>query len=315
MVVSTSSAVNYMLTMILNSPDFSSRAKSSSAALWPQLIGVPVGFVVTSFIGIVICSSAQPQFGEPIWDVLPIMARMLDTDYSSSTRAGIACISLGFIYVQLLSNVAANSVSAGCDLTALFPRFINIRRGGYIAALVGICMNPWMLFTSSSKFSNYISAYAVLLTCILGPMLADYWIIRRGHYRVADLYTTNKSGWYWYTFGVNWRAFVGYLCGFALNAPGFINTINANVKVPTSMQHVFNLSWVSGTGVSALFYVLCCYASPPPGMNRRFQEVDESAYASEYEGVQDTERGTYFHEPEDRKPEDEKPEVDVIDFY
>ena len=38
----------------------------------------------------------------------------------------------GFIYVQLMLNVAANSISAGCDLTALFPRFINIRRGGFI---------------------------------------------------------------------------------------------------------------------------------------------------------------------------------------
>lgn len=49
-------------------------------------------------------------------------------------------ISAGFIYVQLLLNVAANSISAGCDLTALFPRWINIRRGGYVAAVVGICM-------------------------------------------------------------------------------------------------------------------------------------------------------------------------------
>lgn len=45
-----------------------------------------------------------------------------------------------FIYVQLMLNVAANSISAGCDLTALMPRFVNIRRGGYIAAIIGLAM-------------------------------------------------------------------------------------------------------------------------------------------------------------------------------
>lgn len=58
------------------------------------------------------------------------MDKMLDGSPSSATRAGLVFISAGFIYVQLMLNVAANSISAGCDLTALLPRFINIRRGG-----------------------------------------------------------------------------------------------------------------------------------------------------------------------------------------
>jgi hypothetical protein len=33
---------------------------------------------------------------------------------------------------------------------------------------------------------------------------------------------------------------------------------------------------MTGTGLSALVYVALCYISPPPGMARRFMEVDES---------------------------------------
>lgn len=70
-----------------------------------------------------------------------IMDRMLDGG-SGATRAGMVFISAGSYTSsesrakdmidrgRLLLNVSANSVSAGCDLTALFPRFINIRRGG-----------------------------------------------------------------------------------------------------------------------------------------------------------------------------------------
>ena len=42
-------------------------------------------------------------------------------------------------------------------------------------------------------------------------MIADYWIVRRGHYRINDLYTAKKEGWYYYTYGINWRACAAYL--------------------------------------------------------------------------------------------------------
>jgi NCS1 family nucleobase:cation symporter-1 len=71
-------------------------------------------------------------------------------------------------------------------------------------------MNPWLLYKSSATFGNYLGAYGVLLSCVAGPMITDYFIVRRGHYRVADLYTASKTGWYYYTFGVNWRAYAAY---------------------------------------------------------------------------------------------------------
>lgn len=286
MVRAISSTFNNMFTLIVNSPDFASRAKRPSAAVWPQLLALPIGFTVTSFLGIGICMASGPLFGMQYWDVLKIMDNLLEKDGTGNhaTRAGVAFISLGFIYVQLFMNVAANSISAGCDLTALFPRFINIRRGGYVAAIIGICMNPWTLFTSSSTFTTYLGAYGVLLSCIAGPMLADYWLVRRGHYRIADLYSLSKSGWYWYTWGINWRAYVAYFSGFAVNAPGFIHTINENINVSLGMQRVYYLSWITGTGISALIYVICCLISPPPGMNRNFQEIDESEFVVQFVG-------------------------------
>lgn len=240
------------------------------------VIALPIGFIITSFLGIVIASSAAPQFGAPIWDVVKVMDAMQDADPSSATRAGLAFIYLGFIYVQLMLNVAANSISAGCDLTALFPRFINIRRGGYICMVIGIAMNPWLLYKSSATFGNYLGAYGVLLSCIAGPMITDYWLVRRGHMRLADLYSTSKEGWYWYTWGINWRGYAGYLAGFAMNAPGFIHALNSDIKAAPGAQRIYALSWLTGTGVSALVYYLCCLASPPPGMSRTFEEVDES---------------------------------------
>lgn len=278
MLIGLSSCFNNMFTLITNAPDFASRARTPGAAVWPQLLALPAGFALTSFLGIGVASASVPQFGRQIWDVVDIMDAMLDADPGARTRAGLACIALVFVYVQLMLNVAANSVSAGCDLTALCPRFINIRRGGFVAMAVGFAMCPWLMYRSSATFGNYLGAYGVLLSCIAGPMIADYWLVRRGHIRVRDLYSTDSGAWYAYAWGVNWRAYAAYLAGLAINMPGFVATLNPDIQVGVAAHRIFTLSWVTGTGVSALVYVVCCYLSPPPGLNRTFREVDESDY-------------------------------------
>lgn len=82
------------------------------------------------------------------------MEALLKKYPTHAMRAGVALISIGFVIAQLGTNIAANSLSAGCDLTSILPRFLNIRRGGYIAALIGFCICPWNFFTSSSNFTT-----------------------------------------------------------------------------------------------------------------------------------------------------------------
>jgi len=82
-------------------------------------------------------------------------------------------------------------------------------------------MCPWNLLSSSNKFTSYLSAYSVFLSSIAGVMISDYYIIRRGHYRLSDLYTTERSGWYWYTYGINFRAYAAYISGILINVVGF----------------------------------------------------------------------------------------------
>jgi len=200
----------------------------------------------------------------------------LDNHPSHATRFGVWFISASFILAQLGTNIAANSVSAGCDLTALFPRFINIRRGGYVAAIVGLVMCPWNLLKDSNSFTSYLSAYSVFLSSIAGVMITEYWLIRRGHYRVADLYSSSRDGWYWYFYGVNPRAYAAYICGILINVVGFAGAVGD--KVPIGATHVYELSFFTGFGVSTLVYFLLNKLFPPPGAWQQFEEVDESEF-------------------------------------
>lgn len=275
MVVSLMSCINNTITLITNAPDFASRARKPSDAVLPQLIPIPIGYGLVCFLGVIVSSSSQAIYGQAIWSPIDLLGMFLDDNPSHATRFGVWFIAAAFIIAQIGTNISANSISAGCDLTALFPRFINIRRGGYIAAIVGLCMLPWELLKSSSNFTTYLSAYAVFLSSIAGVMLVDYYFVHKGHYRVSDLYSAQKDSWYYYTYGVNLRAYAGYISGILINVVGFAGATGQTV--PLAATRVYDLSFFTGLGTSGLVYWILNMLFPAPGAAKRFQEVDESA--------------------------------------
>lgn len=277
-VVSCMACVNGMITLITNAPDFASRSTKPSDALLPQLISLPLDFGVICFVGIIVSSSSQAIYGEVVWSPVDLLNMFLDNTPSHATRFGVWFIAVAFIIAQMGTNLTANSVSAGCDLTALFPRFINIRRGGYIAAIVGLCMLPWNLLKSSNNFTTYLSAYAVFLSSIAGVMLADYYVVHKGQYCVSDLYDAKKDGWYYYSYGFNIRAYVAYVAGILINVVGFAGATGQTV--PVAATRIYDLSFFTGMGTAGLVYCVLNRIFPARGAAKNFEEVDLSAYAT-----------------------------------
>ncbi|CAF4791742.1 unnamed protein product, partial [Rotaria sp. Silwood1] len=114
--------------MIVNNSDYTRFASQPSVIFWPQMIAIPLGFSLTSFIGLIVGSSSKVIYGKEIWNPLELLNTFLDNMPSSATRVGVFFISLSFCLAQLGVNIAANSISAGCDLTAICPKYLNMRR-------------------------------------------------------------------------------------------------------------------------------------------------------------------------------------------
>ena len=95
-----------MATLVTNAPDFASRATTPSAAALPQLIAMPFGFIIVSFLGIIVSSSSTVIYGETIWNPIDLLGKFLDPDVngnapSSATRFGVWFISAAFILAQV----------------------------------------------------------------------------------------------------------------------------------------------------------------------------------------------------------------------
>ena len=273
----------------MNDPDFSRFSRTPRDALWSQMITIPVSFAVTSFIGIIVSSSSSVIYGgDPIWDPLELLERFID-DGGSGQRFGVFVIATGFALAQLGTNIAANSVSAGTDLTALMPRYINIRRGGYICAAVGLAMCPYTLLTSSNQFTTYLSSYSVFLSSIAGVMCSDYYLVRKGYLEIRELYDGRKTGPYFFTFGIHWRGFVAYVAGIIINVVGFAGAIGRDV--PVGATYIYNLNFFAGFIVSSAVYWGLCKISPIPACSDTWLEVGDEieemrlAYSDGEEGI------------------------------
>ena len=272
MVSGVMSAIANFATLIVNDPDFARFARKPKDALWSQLITIPAGFALTSFIGIIVSSSSTVIFGEPIWNPLNLLQSFLN-EGTHSNRAGVFFIAFAFALAQLGTNIAANSVSAGTDMTALLPRYLNIRRGGYICALVGLVMCPWNLLSSSNNFTTYLSAYSVFLSSIAGVIISDYYVVRRGYLQIKDLYSAKRSSPYYFWFGFHWRGYTAYIAGILINIVGFVGAIGK--PVPAGANYIYRLNFFCGFIVAGATYWLLCKFSPVPATSDVWMEVGD----------------------------------------
>jgi len=254
------SCISSCVSMIVNNSDYTRFAIRPSITFWPQMITIPLGFSITSFIGLIVGSSAKVIYGKEIWNPVELLNTFLNNTPSLAIRVGVFFISLSFCLAQLGVNIAANSISAGCDLTAICPKYLNMRRSGYICSIVGLCICPWRLLSNSSSFLSYLSAYSTFVSSIVGVMFSDYYFVRCEHFDMNELYSASSEGLYYYTFGINWRAYIAYITGILINVVGFAGAVGAHV--PTTVTKMYHLNFFLGIIISSGVYYILHKLSP-----------------------------------------------------
>lgn len=152
-------------TLGLNIADFSRYANKPSAQNVQALV-IPCIFTVVGLLGIFTAAAAESAYGHVIWNPIEIIELWMKSG-SHGGRAAAAFAAIGLIIVTLGINISANSISAANDLMAFCPKYINIRRGQLLAAVIGSwAFVPWKILASAAKFLAFLGGY----TIFLGPM-------------------------------------------------------------------------------------------------------------------------------------------------
>ncbi|MBP1651197.1 MAG: nucleoside transporter family [Bacteroidetes bacterium] len=232
--------VGFWATLSLNIPDFTRYARSQQAQVKGQALGLPTSMTLFSFIGVVVTSATTIVYGTTIWDPVVLAGK-----FDNKILVSIAMIAVAIS--TLATNIAANIVSPANDFAHLNPAKISFRTGGFITGIIGILIFPWKLVADPGGYIfTWLVGYSSLLGPVGGIMIADYYLLRRQHLELDELY--QHDGRYSYANGYNRYALLALLLGVAPNIPGFLATIHviAADALPAWITGIYSYAWFVG---------------------------------------------------------------------
>lgn len=225
-------------TMLLNFCDFTRFAASAKAVVRGNFWGIPVNFAAFAAISITMTIGTVVVFGQAITDPALIIAKVPDT-------AVLVAGAVMFIVATIGVNVVLNFVSPAYDLANVWPKHITFKRGGMISAVLALLVMPWNLYSNPVVVNYFLGGLGAFLGPLFGIMAADYYLIRRGHVDIRELYRADESGQHFFRRGVNPKAIGVFVPTAALAAV---------LALVPAFADIAPFSWPIGVVLSAAAY-------------------------------------------------------------
>jgi NCS1 family nucleobase:cation symporter-1 len=255
---SLSSCTGGWATMATNIPDFTRYLKRPQGVYW-QVAFLPLISLLLGMFGIISTSAAKVVYGSYIWDPLGLAAEW----NGPGGRAGAFFVGFTWCVAQIGTNLSANVISCANDLTSLFPKYINIRRGVVLTTITaGWIMVPWKIIYSASSLLSFMSGLGIFLAPIAAILGSDYWLVKRRRVDVPALY--RARGRYRYNkYGINWRAAIAFLVSVVPNIPGMAATVNPDLagKIGGAGK-IYDMFYLWGYSSAFAVYTGLSYAFP-----------------------------------------------------
>jgi cytosine/uracil/thiamine/allantoin permease len=237
--------VGFWATMSISISDVTRYARSQRDQVAGQFIGLPGTMVLYSFVGIFVTCATVLLFNDLLiaddapWDPVSFLSRF-------DSPVVVIISQLAMLVATLSTNIAANVIAPANAFANLMPGRLSFRAGGVVAGLVGVVICPWWLLSEISGILTFVSG---LLGPVLGILLADYYLVRRKHLNLADLY--RPTGEYSYSGrGYNPAAMLALALGVLTALVGY--------WVPT-LDFLYKLSWFTGFAVAFGSYYFLFY--------------------------------------------------------
>lgn len=222
--------------------DFTQNATSNEAQTKGQIAGLGIGYLVFAFMSVVILIGASIHFGAQENDVLDIINK-----WDSLPAIGIS--TLVFLMTTISTNATGNIIPAAYQLSALFPKQVDYKRGVLIAGVISILILPWRFMGDGGAIITFLNLIGALLGPVGGVMIAHYFVVKKSDINLEALYLEEgtekgkKSKYY----GLNVNAYIATIVALVLVLSGqFIPVLSIFADI----------SWVAGFIIALVLYIL-----------------------------------------------------------
>lgn len=160
--------------------------------------------------------------------------------------------------LAMLTATSLNFYGASLTLLSIVDSFRKIRnmaRGRLIALAVVAVTTVWLAVASSNDLRTQFEHLMAILIYLFTPWTAinliDFFVVRRGHYSITEIFNPNGIYGRW-----NWRGLSAYAIGFVAMVPFF--STGVFVGPVAKMLDGADISMLVGLPVSAIAYLWAC---------------------------------------------------------
>jgi NCS1 nucleoside transporter family len=259
-------AASYQLSWSIYVSDYSRylpRDVGVRESFWWTYLGAFVGGAWMMLIGTVAAAAA------PKLDVAAAMQHAADAVIPRLGKILLFAALLGLITISALNYYGASlTLLSVADTVKPLKCTVGKRVASLLVAFAASCI---IAVSSSSDFVNRFEDLLALLLYLFTPWtainLVDFYVVRRGHYSIREIF--NPTGMYgrW-----NWRGLSAYLVGFLVMIPFFSTTIYTG-PVARALGGA-DIAMLVGLPVAAGVYLLTCRSIDLEHEWRRAQAAD-----------------------------------------
>ncbi|TLD11584.1 hypothetical protein PspLS_11542 [Pyricularia sp. CBS 133598] len=242
--------------MLVNQPDLARYVQKPRDAGLLQGVCVFFGQVLVFFLGLASTTSIQGKWGEAYWNPWDLLDAILDHYWTPGGRAGVFFVSLSFLFAVFATNLGCNSIPFGADMTGLFPRWLTIKRGQILCAILGVAVVPWKLIAGAEAFLSFLGSYNIFMAPLCAIIIVDYFFNRKGNLHVPAMFRARKGGLYWFWSGVNWVAVFSWVSGVVMGLPGLVGQYQPQI-VSQAAKYMYMMGWQLTFVASAVVYMVC----------------------------------------------------------
>lgn len=175
--------------------------RSRRAAVWPAFGGLFLATLIAQAVGMAAALTIGDS--DPTYWMVPLGGPIL----------GIAVlVFIGFANITSMSSIVYSTIlairqSAGPALRRVPWKALT---AAFFVVPAIMTFFPQFMY---EQFMVFVSFSGAFLTAICGVALADYFVLRRQHIDLRDLYLGSAGRLYAYTGGINWAGIVAVLVG------------------------------------------------------------------------------------------------------
>lgn len=233
--------IAYFAAVVVNYGDFSRFVRSEEEMRRGNFWGLPVNIAVFSFIALFVTAGTVVIFGEQLTNPADIVERVDNLPLT-------IIAALTFFAATVGINVVANFVPPAYDLSNLAPGKIDFKRGGLITSVIAFPIGAlWISLISQIGIPGFVNTLGAILAPVYGIMIADYYLIRKQHLDVEQLFSAKPGSAYYYENGWNTKALIAFAIGAVFSI--------GSVWIPALIA-LSGYAWIIGAALGALFHYL-----------------------------------------------------------